>query len=151
MNEAKPSRARLRRSDCAAEGIRRQRRGKGSSYVDPAGSRIEDEETVARIHELAIPPAWQDVWVCPDPLGHIQATGVDAAGRKQYLYHSRWQQRRAERKFGAARGSPVNCLACAVPSPATCGGGTAARARPGPRRAPARPRLVGGQAVIVGI
>lgn len=94
---------RLRRADCAGEGIRRQRRGKGFSYVDPAGNRIEDEETVMRIHELAIPPAWKDVWVCPDPLGHIQATGVDAAGRKQYLYHSRWQQRQAERKFEAVR------------------------------------------------
>ena len=56
-----------------------------------------------RIGELAIPPAWQEVWVCPDPLGHIQATGTDAAGRKQYLYHSRWQQRQAERKFEAVR------------------------------------------------
>lgn len=58
---------------------------------------------MARIRELAIPPAWQDVWICPDPLGHIQATGIDAAGRKQYLYHSRWQQRRAERKFETVR------------------------------------------------
>jgi DNA topoisomerase IB len=64
---------------------------------------IEDEETLERIRELAIPPAWEDVWVCPDPFGHIQATGVDGAGRKQYLYHSRWQQRRAERKFETAR------------------------------------------------
>lgn len=103
MSDARPARGRLRRSDCAGEGIERRRRGKGFSYVDPAGNRVEDEETVARIHELAIPPAWKEVWVCPDPLGHIQATGVDGAGRKQYLYHSRWQQRQAQRKFEAMR------------------------------------------------
>jgi DNA topoisomerase-1 len=56
-----------------------------------------------RIRELAIPPAWREVWVCPDPLGHLQATGIDAAGRKQYLYHERWQQRQAERKFATVR------------------------------------------------
>ncbi len=64
---------------------------------------IEDEETLERVRSLAIPPAWEEVWICPDPFGHIQATGVDAAGRKQYLYHDRWQQRRAERKFEATR------------------------------------------------
>jgi DNA topoisomerase I len=58
---------------------------------------------LARIRELAIPPAWQEVWICLDPLGHLQATGIDAAGRKQYLYHERWQQRRAERKFETVR------------------------------------------------
>jgi DNA topoisomerase IB len=52
---------------------------------------------------LAIPPAWEEVWICPDPLGHIQATGVDEAGRKQYLYHERWQRRAAARKFETAR------------------------------------------------
>jgi len=96
-------RGRLRRSDCSGEGIGRRRRGGGFTYLDPGGERIDDEETLARIRELAIPPAWRDVWVCPDPLGHIQATGLDVAGRKQYLYHSRWQQRRAERKFEAVR------------------------------------------------
>lgn len=94
---------RLRRSDCAAQGIARRRQGKGFSYRDAQGRKIEDEETLARIRELGIPPAWQEVWICPDPLGHIQATGIDAAGRKQYLYHSRWQQRRAERKFEEMR------------------------------------------------
>ena len=64
---------------------------------------IEDEETLERVRGLAIPPAWEEVWICPDPFGHIQATGIDAAGRKQYLYHDRWQQRRAERKFEATR------------------------------------------------
>jgi DNA topoisomerase I len=97
------ARGRLRRSDCSGEGIGRRRRGRGFSYFDPDGATIDDEETLARIRELAIPPAWTEVWICPDPFGHIQATGIDAAGRKQYLYHSRWQQRRAERKFEAMR------------------------------------------------
>ena len=96
-------RGRLRRSDCSGGGIRRRRSGRGFTYRDAEGQRIDDEDTVARIRELAIPPAWEDVWVCPDPFGHIQATGVDAAGRTQYLYHSRWQERRAERKFKAMR------------------------------------------------
>ena len=103
LERSAKDRGRLRRSDCAAEGIRRRRNGGGFSYVDADGERIEDEETLERIRELAIPPAWKEVWVCPDPLGHIQATGIDAAGRKQYLYHSRWQQRQAERKFAQMR------------------------------------------------
>ena len=93
----------LRRADCSAAGISRARRGRGFSYVDAEGGRIEDDETLERIRELAIPPAWEDVWICPDPFGHIQATGIDAAGRKQYLYHERWQQRAAARKFEAMR------------------------------------------------
>jgi DNA topoisomerase I len=96
-------RGRLRRSDCRREGIARRRSGRGFSYRDASGERVSDEETLARIRELAIPPAWKEVWVCPDPLGHLQATGVDAAGRKQYRYHERWQQRQAQRKFEAAR------------------------------------------------
>lgn len=94
---------RLRRSDCAGEGIVRRRRGRGFAYLDADGERVDDAETLERIGELAIPPAWKDVWICPDPFGHIQATGTDAAGRKQYLYHSRWQRRRAELKFAAVR------------------------------------------------
>jgi DNA topoisomerase-1 len=64
---------------------------------------VEDEETLERIRALAIPPAWREVWICSDPFGHIQATGLDAAGRKQYLYHERWQLRAAQRKFEAMR------------------------------------------------
>jgi DNA topoisomerase IB len=94
---------RLKRSDCAGAGIKRRRRGRGFSYEDAAGERIADEETLARIRQLAIPPAWEEVWICPEPLGHIQATGIDAAGRKQYRYHERWEQRAAERKFEHTR------------------------------------------------
>jgi DNA topoisomerase I len=92
-------RGRLRRSDCSGPGLRRVRRGRGFSYVNETGRRVTDEDVVARIRELAIPPAWQDVWICSDPLGHLQATGVDAAGRKQYLYHPRWREHRDRAKF----------------------------------------------------
>jgi DNA topoisomerase I len=92
-------RARLRRADCSGPGLRRVRRGRGFGYVDGDGERIDDPEVLQRIHELAIPPAWQDVWICPYPGGHIQATGTDAAGRKQYLYHARWRARRDQQKF----------------------------------------------------
>jgi DNA topoisomerase IB len=92
--------ARLRRSDCSGPGILRRRRGRGFEYVDSeAGERVEDPETLLRIHELAIPPAWEEVWVCPFPNGHIQATGIDAQGRKQYRYHDRWRARRDQQKF----------------------------------------------------
>jgi DNA topoisomerase-1 len=94
---------RLRRSNCSGEGIHRRRRGRGFAYEDSAGRRIEDEETLERIRGLAIPPAWDDVWVCSDPMGHIQATGIDAAGRKQYRYHDRWEVRRANRKYKQMR------------------------------------------------
>jgi DNA topoisomerase-1 len=90
---------RLRRSDCAAPGIARRRRGRGFEYKDPAGDRIEDPEALERISQLAIPPAWRDVWICMDSLGHLQATGIDAAGRKQYLYHQRWRSHRDRLKF----------------------------------------------------
>ena len=91
--------ARLRRVDCSDTGILRRRRGRGFEYLDEGGHRIEDPEVLERIRELAIPPAWKDVWICPFPMGHIQATGIDAAGRKQYRYHDRWRQRRDQQKF----------------------------------------------------
>ena len=80
-------------------GITRQRRGRGFSYAAPNGVAVSDEETLARIRALAIPPAWNDVWICPDPTGHLQAAGTDAAGRRQYLYHERWRARRDAEKF----------------------------------------------------
>jgi DNA topoisomerase IB len=91
--------ARLRRADCAGPGIRRRRRGKGFEYLDEAGRRVAEPTVVERIRELAIPPAWEDVWICPFPNGHIQATGTDAAGRKQYRYHDHWRERRDREKF----------------------------------------------------
>jgi len=96
-------RGRLKRSDCSGPGICRRRRGGGFSYLDPEGGRVGDEDTLERIRELAIPPAWREVWICGDPYGHIQATGLDEAGRKQYLYHERWQLRAAQRKFESMR------------------------------------------------
>jgi DNA topoisomerase-1 len=100
--ESRP-RGRLRRSDCSGPGISRRRRGGGFSYLDPEGGSVKDEDTLERIRTLAIPPAWREVWICGDPYGHIQATGLDEAGRKQYLYHERWQLRAAQGKFESMR------------------------------------------------
>ena len=93
---------RLRRSDCSGPGLRRIKRGRGFSYLDDGGDVVTDPETLLRIRELAIPPAWEDVWICGDPRGHLQATGTDAAGRKQYLYHPVWRARRDREKFERA-------------------------------------------------
>src|SRR6476469_1668131 len=90
---------RLRRADCTGPGIRRRRRGKGFEYLDADGDRVTDAEVLQRISELVIPPAWEEVWICPCPGGHIQATGSDDRGRKQYLYHPRWRERRDQQKF----------------------------------------------------
>jgi DNA topoisomerase I len=90
---------RLRKVDCSGPGLRRVRRGRGFSILDPDGGRVDDPEVLTRVNELVIPPAWQDVWICPHPGGHIQATGVDQRGRKQYLYHPRWRARRDAEKF----------------------------------------------------
>jgi len=84
----------------AAPGIRRKRAGSGFTYSGADGSRITDEKTLQRIRKLAIPPAYTDVWICPSPNGHLQATGRDARGRKQYRYHPRWREVRDETKFG---------------------------------------------------
>src|SRR6187401_1760575 len=81
----------LRHVSDDARGIRRRRRGRTFSYVDGRGRQVRDRTTLARIRSLAIPPAWTDVWISPDPDGHIQATGRDARGRKQYRYHHRWR------------------------------------------------------------
>jgi DNA topoisomerase-1 len=80
-------------------GIRRKRAGKGFSYTGPDGAAIRDDQTLRRIRSLAIPPAWQDVWICPLPNGHLQAAGRDARGRKQYRYHPRWRSTRDETKY----------------------------------------------------
>ena len=91
--------ARLRRADCSGPGIRRRRRGKGFEYLDEDGARVTEPSVLERVRELAIPPAWEDVWICPYPMGHLQATGVDSVGRKQYRYHDRWRERRDQEKF----------------------------------------------------
>lgn len=83
----------------ARPGIQRRRAGKGFRYRAPDGSLIHDVETLQRIRSLAIPPAWTDVWICPTPNGHLQATGRDAKGRKQYRYHPRWRTVRDETKY----------------------------------------------------
>jgi len=90
--------ARLRRSDCSRPGIERRRAGRGFAYFE-GGERVEDPEALERFRDLGIPPAWRDVWICADPRGHLQATGVDAAGRKQYRYHDAWRARRDAEKF----------------------------------------------------
>jgi DNA topoisomerase IB len=89
---------RLSRSSPGEPGIRRVRSGRGFRYLDAAGDPVRDSETLDRIRALVIPPAWQDVWICPNPRGHLQATGVDAAGRRQYRYHDDWRRRRDEAK-----------------------------------------------------
>ena len=91
--------ARTRRVDTSSPGIRRVARGSGFSYHEEDGERISDKATLERIRALAIPPAWKDVWICPHPRGHIQATGFDAAGRKQYRYHDDWRESRDRIKF----------------------------------------------------
>lgn len=89
---------RLRRVSPASPGWTRRRRGGGFSYLDTDGERL-GPDAVARIRALVIPPAWRDVWICPHPQGHLQATGVDAAGRRQYLYHPHWRTLRDLAKF----------------------------------------------------
>jgi DNA topoisomerase IB len=91
--------ARLRRSDLTGPGLRRRRCGAGFTYVDDTGGRVTDEVTLERIRGLVIPPAWEDVWICPWPNGHIQAVGTDAKGRRQYRYHDLWRQQRDRDKF----------------------------------------------------
>lgn len=80
-------------------GIGRRRRGRGFTYVDSDGVPVRDEGELRRIRRLAIPPAWREVWISPSPLGHIQATGRDARGRKQYRYHERWREVRDDAKY----------------------------------------------------
>src|SRR3954449_7588135 len=81
-------------------GIRRRKSGKGFTYSRADGSRLAEADVLRRIKSLAIPPAWTDVWICPSPLGHIQATGRDEKGRKQYRYHPRWRTVRDDSKYG---------------------------------------------------
>jgi DNA topoisomerase I len=92
----------LKRVRCTGPGISRRRQGRGFAYVHPNGQIVRDDASRERIRSLAIPPAWKDVWICPDERGHLQAVGTDAAGRKQYLYHEDWTTRRGRQKFDRA-------------------------------------------------
>ena len=89
----------LRYATDARPGIARRRAGRGFSYRRPDGTPVHDLTTLTRIQALAIPPAWTDVWICLDPVGHLQATGRDSRGRKQYRYHARWRTGRDDAKF----------------------------------------------------
>ena len=89
----------LRRSDPHSPGITRERTSEGFRYRDPSGAEITSAQTLQRIGALVIPPAWKDVWISPDPLGHIQATGIDSRGRTQYRYHESWREQRDAQKF----------------------------------------------------
>src|SRR4051812_39533295 len=96
-------RARLRYASDLERGIHRVVNGHKLAYVDARGRRIREERQLARIRALGIPPAWTDVWICPDARGHIQATGRDARGRKQYIYHHDWQTHTSRTKFNKLR------------------------------------------------
>ena len=89
----------LRYVSDARPGIRRKKAGKGFTYTRADGSKLSDSEVLKRIKALAIPPAWTDVWICPFADGHIQATGRDAKGRKQYRYHARFREVRESTKY----------------------------------------------------
>ncbi len=90
---------RLRRADPSAPGITRRGRGRGFEYFWPSGEKVTDPDELDRLRALAIPPAWDDVWICVHRNGHLQATGTDAAGRRQYRYHELWRERRDAAKF----------------------------------------------------
>jgi DNA topoisomerase IB len=89
----------LTRSELIAPGIRRRRCGRGFRYFAPDGTPLADATALARIKALVIPPAWEDVWICPQQDGHIQAVGTDVAGRRQYRYHDQWREQRDQEKF----------------------------------------------------
>jgi DNA topoisomerase I len=99
LDESVAAVAGLSRSNPRGPGISRYRQGERFEYADPAGAVVTDPQVLARIAALAIPPAWRSVWISADPLGHIQATGVDSRGRTQYRYHDRWREQRDAEKF----------------------------------------------------
>lgn len=95
--------AALRWVDDRCPGLQRLRTANGFEYRDAQGRAVKDEATLARIRRLAVPPAWESVWICADPSGHLQATGIDARGRKQYRYHADWSAQRGQTKFERLR------------------------------------------------
>jgi DNA topoisomerase I len=98
--EVAVKRAQLRHVSAAAPGITRCKARNGFDYRLPDGALVRDIQTLRRIRSLVIPPAWTDVWICLEPKGHLQATGRDQRGRKQYRYHPRWRQVRDAAKYG---------------------------------------------------
>ncbi|MFL5758626.1 MAG: DNA topoisomerase IB [Thermomicrobiales bacterium] len=98
-SEAAAEAAGLRYVTDEEPGYRRLRAGSGFRYVDANGERVTSERTLARIKSLVIPPAWTDIWICASANGHLQATGRDAKGRKQYRYHPKWRERRDQSKY----------------------------------------------------
>ena len=93
-------------------GITRRRAGKGFSYRNAHGERITDKSQLTRIRAIAVPPAWTSVWICPNPRGHIQATGRDVRGRKQYRYHPDWRSLRDASNSTACCRSGAHCRFC---------------------------------------
>ena len=120
-------RAHLRWVTDTAPGISRRRRGSAFSYLKN-GALIRDPETLARIRALAVPPAWTDVWICPTPNGHIQATGRDARKRKQYRYHARWREIRDSNKYDR-----TDRVCRSVAAHSRAGGFGSPPSRPGPQ------------------
>src|SRR5215218_3544986 len=97
--KAQAKAANLRYVNDGEPGITRKKSGKGFTYTMPNGAKVHHKATLERINALVIPPAWTDVWICPDPDGHIQATARDARGRKQYRYHLSYREARDRSKF----------------------------------------------------
>ena len=104
----------------SARGIRREKRGQSFGYIGSDGKTIRDRKTLDRIRSMVIPPAWKDVWICCDPNGHLQATGRDARGRKQYRYHTRWREVRDENKYEKLISFAQRCPEFVAAWPATC-------------------------------
>ena len=113
---------RLRHVSRTEPGLARRRSGSGFVYRDEDGARVSDPAVLARIRELAIPPAWTDVWICRDDNGHLQAVGTDAAGRRQYLYHERWRRRRDRRSSTRCSRSRPGCPGSGGRSTGSCAG-----------------------------
>jgi DNA topoisomerase IB len=109
----------VREVDVADPGFGRRGAGKGFTYLDCEGRRITDKDVVARIKALAIPPAWTEVWICPEPHGHIQAMGYDARGRRQYRYHDQWRAERDQAKHDRMLELAARCRGCDAASGGT--------------------------------
>ena len=134
---------RLRTVSPRTKGFSRRRAGAGWAFFDTAGARITDPDEVQRIKSLAIPPAWQEVWISPYPNGHIQAVGTDDAGRRQYLYHPDWRIKRDKMKFDRVlAGCPQAAGRTAGDQARPRARGDAAGAGRRGRRTAARPRLL---------